>query len=62
MNLGYGYLWWIIDKDSYAALGDGGNLIYVNTSKKLIVSILALFNPKVGDPLKLIKEYIEPIF
>ncbi len=32
-ELSYGYLWWIIDDKEhiYAALGDGGNVIYVNT-------------------------------
>lgn len=31
-NLSYGYLWWI-HKDGFAAMGDGGNTIYVNTKK-----------------------------
>lgn len=36
LNLPYGYLWWIgNDKEhGYAAMGDGGNIIYVNTKKK----------------------------
>jgi CubicO group peptidase (beta-lactamase class C family) len=63
-KLSYGYLWWIIDekKPIYAAMGDGGNVIYVNTKKKLVVSIAALFMPSAKDRLKLIKEYIEPLF
>lgn len=48
-NLAYGYLWWIIDGDSYAALGDGGNVIYVNTKKKMVVSIASLFMPDAKD-------------
>lgn len=33
-NLPYGYLWWVTE-DGYAAMGDGGNVIYANTKKKL---------------------------
>ena len=35
-NLNYGYLWWIVEEaeHSFAALGDGGNAIYVNPQKK----------------------------
>lgn len=64
LNLPYGYLWWLdSDKEhGYAAMGDGGNIIYVNTKKKMVVSITSLFVPKAKDRIKLIKEYIEPIF
>lgn len=63
-KLSYGYLWWIIDEKehAYAAMGDGGNVIYVNAKKKMIVSIASLFMPQAKDRLKLIKEYIEPMF
>lgn len=60
-NLSYGYLWWI-NKDGYAAMGDGGNIIYVNTKKRLVVSIAALFVPKTRDRIELIKKHIEPAF
>lgn len=32
-DLMYGYLWWVINEKerSYAAMGDGGNALYVNT-------------------------------
>ena len=61
-NLAYGYFWWIIDGDSYAAMGDGGNVIYVNTKKQMVVSIASLFMPKAKDRIELIKKYIEPAF
>ena len=60
-NLPYGYLWWV-DEDGFAAMGDGGNIIYVNTKKKLVVSMAALFVPKAKDRIELIKKYIEPAF
>lgn len=63
-NLSYGYMWWIIDdkEQIYAAMGDGGNVIYVNTKKKMVISIASLFTPRAKDRIKLIKEYIEPMF
>ncbi len=62
LNLSYGYLWWIIDGDSYAALGDGGTAIYVNGAKNLVVAIASLFKPTAKDRIEFIKKYIEPIF
>ncbi|MDR0924636.1 MAG: beta-lactamase family protein [Hungatella sp.] len=63
-RLSYGYLWWIInDKEHiYGALGDGGNVIYVNTKKKMVVSIASLFMPDPKDRIEFIMEHIEPIF
>lgn len=61
LDLAYGYLWWI-HEDGYAAMGDGGNVIYVNTKKSMVISIAALFRPNVKDRIEFIKEYIEPIF
>ena len=64
-NLPYGYLWWLSGDDGdhgYAAMGDGGNIIYVNEDKKIVVSIVAFFVPNVTDRIDFIKEYIEPIF
>ncbi len=63
-DMKYGYLWWGIDEDdhSFAALGDGGNVIYVNPKEELVVVIAAYFKPKVADSMTLIKEHIEPFF
>lgn len=61
-NLPYGYLWWLIDKDSFAAMGDGGTVIYVNTKKQLVISIASLFTPEAKDRIEFIKGCIEPIF
>ena len=63
-DLPYGYLWWLCDENAntFAAMGDGGNTIYVNKEKNLVVSIAALFTPKAKDRIGLIKEYIEPVF
>ncbi|RUS47043.1 class C beta-lactamase-related serine hydrolase [Cohnella sp. AR92] len=59
----YGYLWWILDnKDQgcYAALGDGGNAIYVNAKKKLVISIASRFMPRAKNRIELIQEQMIP--
>ena len=60
-NLPYGYLWWV-HADGDAAMGDGGNVIYVNTKKNMVVSISSLFKRKARDRIELIQSYIEPMF
>ena len=60
-NLGYGYLWWIIDEDSLAALGDGGNVIYVNKREKLVIALTAQFVPDAMDRIAWIKRELEPM-
>ena len=37
----YGYLWWIIDEEKkiYSAIGDSGNVIYVNEDKNIVISV-----------------------
>lgn len=61
-NMLYGYLWWIIDKKEqiYAAIGNSGNVIYVNTSKNLVVAITSYFKPTIFDRIDLIQQVIEP--
>lgn len=63
-NLPYGYLWWVSNnkEPGYAAMGDGGNIIYVNTERNLVVAIASIFAPRAKDRIELIKKYIEPIF
>lgn len=60
-NLSYGLLWWVIDvkKGVYAAMGDGGNIIYINRSKQLVVSINSLFVHGAKDRIKFIQKHIE---
>ena len=63
-HLKYGYLWWVIDEaeHSYAALGDGGNAIYVNPKDRIVVAVSSLFVPGVKDRIDFIKREIEPLF
>ena len=59
----YGYLWWIISEDPccFAALGDGGNAIYVNSGKKLVVAVASRLKPSAKDRIVFIKAWIEPM-
>lgn len=62
LNLPYGYLWWIIDENTFAAMGDSGNTIYVNREKNLVIAIASLFQENAGDRIDFIKEYVESMF
>lgn len=59
----YGYLWWIIDEGerAYAAMGDGGNTLYVNESRELVIAINGIFKPRAKDRIGFIREVIEPL-
>lgn len=58
----YGYLWWIVDENerSYAAIGNSGNVIYINPQKELVVAVSGYFKPTVFDRIDFIREKIEP--
>lgn len=60
-DLPYGYMWWIIDA-CYAALGDGGNVIFIEPKKKMVVSIASSFMPPAKDRIKLIRNQLIPMF
>lgn len=61
-ELSYGYMWWIVDDDCYAALGDGGNVIFNNPNKKMVVTIASRFIPRAKDRIELIRKHILPLF
>ena len=59
----YGYLWWIIDREKmiYAAIGNSGNVIYVNPEKNIVIAVSSYFKPTIFDRVDFIREHIEPI-
>ena len=59
-NLDYGYLWWLPHRTSnvIAAIGDGGNVIYVNYKKNIVVAVTGYFKPMVFDRIQYIEENI----
>ena len=62
-NLPYGYLWWVLEQErACAAIGDGGNILYVSPEKKLVVAITSRFQPRVKDRIEFIRKYVEPVF
>ena len=62
-NLPYGYLWWILEQEhGCAAMGDGGNIIYINLDRNMVVAIASRFKPTAKDRIKLIRQYVEPAF
>ena len=58
----YGYLWWGIDKkkNTYSAIGNSGNVIYINPEKNIVISVASYFKPTIFDRVDFIQEYIEP--
>ena len=61
-GMDYGYLWWIIDREKniYAAIGNSGNVIYINPEKNIVVAVASYFKPTVFDRVDFIREYMEP--
>lgn len=54
----YGYLWWVRDNnDGFMATGSGGNIIYINQSKGVVITIAATIVSKHMDRQNLI-DYI----
>lgn len=56
----YGYMWWIIhpEKNIYAAIGNSGNVIYVNPEINTVVAVSSYFKPTIFDRVDFIEEHI----
>ncbi len=64
-DLPYGYLWWIVDchgSPCCAAIGDGGNVIFMNPSRQMVVAVAARFTPRPKILTELIIDRIIPLF
>ena len=62
----YGYLWWVITESDanlncYAAIGDGGNVIFVSPEKKVVIAITSRFMPRAKDRIEFIKKHLLPL-
>jgi len=59
-NMSYGFLWWIPNKDKpvFAAIGDCGNVIYVNPEKKIAAGVTGTFKPAIFDRVQFIEEKV----
>lgn len=61
-GMSYGYLWWIVHsgKTIYAALGNSGNVIYVDPDRKIVAAVSAYFKPTVFDRVDFIEDVLLP--
>ena len=61
-NMMYGYLWWIIneEKNIYAAIGNSGNVIYIDPENNLTIAVTSYFKPTVFDRIDFIEGIIRP--
>ena len=59
-NQDYGYLWWLPHRNSdvVAAIGDGGNIIYINKKHNVVVAVTGYFKPMVFDRVEFIEKNI----
>lgn len=58
-NDNYGYLWWIFRNEKiYAALGSGGNGIWVSPAKKMVVAVTAEIVRKPNNFMDVIREIV----
>lgn len=62
-NMYYGYLWYkpFEDREVYAAIGDCGNIIYVNKDKNLAVGMTGTFKPMIFDRIEFIEKNVLPL-
>ena len=60
----YGYLWWIIhpERQIYAAIGNSGNVIYVNPEDSIAAAVSSYFKPTVFDRVDFIEDTLLPCF
>ena len=61
--MNYGYLWYkpYDDKDVYAAIGDSGNIIYVNREENISVGMTGTFKPRIFDRVEFIEKKVLPM-
>ena len=59
-NQDYGYLWWLPHRSSdvIAAIGDGGNVIYINKNHNIVVSVTGYFKPMIFDRVEFIEKNV----
>ena len=62
-NMYYGYLWYkpFEDREVYAAIGDCGNIIYVDKDKNVAVGVTGTFKPMIFDRVEFIEKNVLPL-
>ena len=61
-NMDYGYLWYLPfdDRKVYAAIGDGGNIIYADKEANISVGMTGTFKPRIFDRVEFIESKLLP--
>jgi hypothetical protein len=61
--MSYGYLWYkpFEDRNVYAAIGDGGNVIYANKDKGVAAGVTGTFKPRIFDRVEFIEKKVLPL-
>ncbi len=56
----YGFLWYkpYEDREVYAAIGDSGNIIYLNKDENIAVGVTGTFKPRIFDRVQFIEKYV----
>ena len=59
-GMSYGYLWWIIhpERNIYAAIGNSGNVIYVDPNRNVAAAVSSFFKPTVFDRVDFIEDVL----
>lgn len=62
-HMSYGYLWWnpIQGSSVYAAIGNGGNVLYVDPEQDRVIAVASTFQPRIFDRIQFIQEHIVPM-
>lgn len=57
-------IWWVIhfEKNVYAAIGNSGNMIYVNPEENTTAAVSSYFKPTVYDRVDFIENVLLPCF
>ena len=61
--MSYGYLWYkpYEDRQVYAAIGDGGNVIYISKESTVSVGVTGTFKPRIFDRVEFIEKRVLPL-
>ena len=61
--MSYGYLWYkpFDDRDVFAAIGDSGNIIYINKEHTVSVGITGTFKVRIFDRVEFIENKVLPV-
>ena len=62
-NMNYGYLWYqpYDNREIYAAIGDSGNIIYVNKEENIAVGMTGTFKPRIFDRVEFMEKAVLPV-